>query len=53
MTHYTKQRVTMQYTEIQYLWDGEIIATEVLNDDHSYGAEPAEPMSEEEIEDWA
>jgi len=53
MSEYTKQRVTMQYTEVVYFKDGEEIGREVLNDDHSYDAESPEPMDEQEIEDWA
>ena len=52
MTEYTKQRTTMQYSEIVYFKDGEEIARERMNDDHSYDAEGKEPMTEDEIEDW-
>lgn len=53
MTEYTKQRVTMQYSEVVYYADGVEIGRDELNDAHSYDADPREPMTEEEIEDWA
>jgi len=52
MSEFTKQCVTMQYTEIVYMKDGEVIAREQLQDDQSYDAEDVEPMTDEEIEDW-
>jgi hypothetical protein len=50
---YTKQYETRQYTEITYYRDGEEFARENMNDDFSYSATSVEPMTEEEIEDWA
>ena len=52
MSDYTKQRTTMQYTEIIYFRDGEEVAREHLHDDHSYDSDSLEPMTDEEIEDW-
>ena len=48
---YTKQRKTMQYTETIYFKDGEEIAREQLNDEHTYDSEPPEAMTDEEIEE--
>jgi hypothetical protein len=50
---YTKQYETRQYTEIIYYLDGAEFARESLHDDFGYSATSAEPMTEEEIEDWA
>lgn len=52
MSEFTKRRVTMQYTEVQYFEDGDLIATDWINDDHSYDSSPVEPMTADEIEDW-
>lgn len=52
MSVYTKQKVTMQYTEIVYYCDGEEIAAQRNHDDEAYDCEPLEPMTAEEIEDW-
>lgn len=53
MSDYTKKRVTMQYTEIVYMRDGEDFASEEIYDAHAYDEGSPEPMSEQEIEDWA
>jgi hypothetical protein len=50
---YTKRYETRQYTEIIYYRDGEEFARESLQDDFSYSETSAEPMTEEEIQDWA
>jgi hypothetical protein len=49
---YSKQRVTVQYTEIVYYKDGEEIARERMHDDIDHDADPHEAMTEQEIEDW-
>jgi hypothetical protein len=51
-TRYTKQTVTMQYTETVYFKDGIEIGRETNNDDHSYDADAPVPMSADEIDDW-
>lgn len=53
MPEYTKYINVMQYTEIVYLKDGEEIGRERNWDDHSYDAYEFEPMTKEEIEDYA
>ena len=53
MSDYTKQRNIMQYTEVVYYKDGDEIARETLPDDCTYDADAVEPMTEQEIEDWA
>jgi hypothetical protein len=53
MPKYTKAIETRQYSEVVYYRDGAEFAREALNDDHGYDMEPQEPMTEEEIEDWA
>lgn len=53
MAEYTKRRETRQYTEVVFYRDGEEIGRETLYDDHAYDIEPAEPMTEEEIEDYS
>ena len=52
MSGYTKQRNIMQYTEVVYYKDGDEIALEMLHDVSMYDADPLEPMTEQEIEDW-
>lgn len=52
MTHYTKQRNIMQYSEMVYYADGIEIARDQLNDVVTYDADPMEEMTEEDIEDW-
>jgi len=52
MSGYTKQRNIMQYTEVVYYKDGAEVAREALHDDSVYEADPREPMTEQEIQDW-
>ncbi|QWT24966.1 hypothetical protein KPL76_06310 [Subtercola sp. PAMC28395] len=53
MTGPYKVRETRQYTEvIYYNADGTEASRDTMLDDQSYDAEPPEPMTDEEIEDW-
>ena len=53
MTTYTKQRVTLQYTEFVFYKDGQEIGRQEQYDCHEYDAQGFEQMTEEEIADWA
>lgn len=53
MSAWTKQRIVMQYTEVWFYKDGDLIATDRLNDDHSFDSDSPEPMTDQEIEDWS
>ena len=50
---YAKARETRQYTEVIYYKNGVEIGRDTLTDDHAYDCESPEPMTEQEIEDWA
>jgi len=52
MSEFTKQRVTMQYTEVVYMKEGVEFGREELYDAHMYDSEKPEPMTEQEVEDW-
>lgn len=50
---WTKVEEMRQYTEIVYYRDGVEFARDTRHDDHLYDSGPREPMTEEEVEDWA
>lgn len=48
-----KQEVTMQYTTVMYYdEDGNVVAEERQNDDHSWEASPRLHVTEGELEDY-
>ena len=52
MSEFTKQRVTMQYTEVVYMKDGVEVGRDELYDAHMYDSENPVPMTEREVEGW-